>query len=71
MHEQCATHNRAVEVVLTLPATTKDIGELLSSAHASEKATNRWCLLKILSNLRFLHTKVVQLGDTLNKPSCK
>ena len=29
------------------------IGELLSSAHASEKATNRQCLLKILSNLRF------------------
>ena len=53
MHEQCATHKRAVEAVITLPATTKDVGELLSSVHASEKATNRQCLLKILSNLRF------------------
>ena len=40
MHEQCATHKRAVEAVIILPATTnfKDVGELLSSAHASEKA---------------------------------
>ena len=53
MHEQCGTHKTAVEAVITLPATTKDVGELLSSVHASEKATNRHCLLKILSNLRF------------------
>lgn len=37
-----------------MPATTRDVGELLSSAHAREKAVNRRCLLKILSNLRFL-----------------
>ena len=43
MHEQCATHKRALEAVIILPATTnfKDVGELLSSMHASEKATNR------------------------------
>ena len=43
MHEQCVTHKRAVEAVIILPATTnfKDVGELLSSVHASEKATNR------------------------------
>ena len=39
MHEQCTTHKRAVEAVIILPATTnfKDVGELLSSVHASEK----------------------------------
>ena len=31
----------------------KKDGELLSTVHVSEKATNRQCLLKILSNLRF------------------
>ena len=54
VREQCTTHKRAVEAVITLPATTKDVGELLSTVHASEKATNRQCLLKILSNLRFI-----------------
>lgn len=29
------------------------VGELLSSAHAHEKAMNRHCLLKIISTLRF------------------
>ena len=40
--------------VFTLPATTRDVGEVLSAAHALEKTENRQCLLKILSNLRFL-----------------
>ena len=37
----------AVEKILTLPATTTDVGELLSSAHAKEKALNRHCLLTL------------------------
>ena len=50
MHKQCATHKRALEAVI-LPATTnfKDVGELLSSVHASEKATNRQCLYMIVA----------------------
>ena len=43
-----------MEKVLTLPASTGDVGELLSSAHAREKAANRHCLLKVISTLRFL-----------------
>jgi hypothetical protein len=43
-----------VERILTLPATTRDVGELLSRMHTQEKAQNRQCFLKILSNLRFL-----------------
>ena len=40
--------------VFTLPPTTTDTGEALSTAHAQEKLENCQCLLKILSNLRFL-----------------
>ena len=47
-------HKEAVEKLLKLPASTRDVGELLSSAHAQEKAVNRHCLLKIISTLRFL-----------------
>ena len=53
-HETSLCHKEAVEMVLTLPATTKDVGELLSSAHAHEKAVNRHCLVKVISTLRFL-----------------
>ena len=49
---QHACHKEAVERVFTLPATTRDVGEALSAAHALEETENRWCLLKILSNLR-------------------
>ena len=51
MHEQCATHKRAVEAVIILPVTTnfKDVSELLSSVHASEKATNSQCLYMIVA----------------------
>jgi len=53
-HEASASHKEVVERVFTLPATTTDIGEVLSTVHAQEEFENRQCLLKILSNLRFL-----------------
>ena len=53
-HETSGCHKEAVEKLFTLPATTRDIGEALSAAHAEEKLENCKCLLKILSNLRFL-----------------
>ena len=57
-HEKSATYKLAVEVVLpvvlTLSQTHKDIGEMLSTSHASEKAVNRQCLMKIAQNIRFL-----------------
>ena len=51
MHEQCASHKRALEAVIILPATKnfKDVSELLSSVRASEKATNRQCLCMIVA----------------------
>ena len=39
---------------MTLPATTRDIGEMLSSSLAEEKAVARHALLKILYSLQFL-----------------
>ena len=53
-HERSLCHKEAVEKLLTLPATTTDIGEMLSSTLVQEKAENRHCLLKVLSSLRFL-----------------
>ena len=40
-------HKQAVEIVYTVPRTTPDAGELLSTAHASEKEYNRKYLLKV------------------------
>ena len=53
-HEKSATHKRAMEVVVTLSQTHRDIGEILSTNHAFEKAVNRQCLMKIAENIRFL-----------------
>lgn len=53
-HEKSLCHKEAVEKLLTLPATTTDIGEMFSSTLAQEKAENRHCLLKVLETLRFL-----------------
>ena len=52
-HDRSDCHKEAVERLLTLPANTRDVGDL-SAEHEEEKATNRKNLLKILSNLRFL-----------------
>jgi len=63
-HEKSATHKRAVESVITIPQTTRDVGELLSSVHAAEKCTNQQCLVTIAENVRFLARKGIALrGD--------
>ena len=43
-----------MEVVVTLSQTHRDIGEILSTCHAFEKAVNRQCLMKIAENIKFL-----------------
>ena len=43
-----------MDIMVTIPATTRDIGELLSLEHFRQKADNMACLLKVLSNIRFL-----------------
>ena len=53
-HELSATHKEAVEMILTLPTTTKNVGSLLSRQYSQQVATNRKMLLKITSTIRFL-----------------
>lgn len=49
---QC--HKDAVQMTTTLPATTRDVGEMLSSQLAREREEHRKKFLKLLSNARFL-----------------
>ena len=53
-HVQSKCHAEAVKVVVTLPKTTKDVGEQLSRAHRMEKEQARDMLRLILSSVRFL-----------------
>ena len=63
-HQQSSCHREAVEVVITLPATTKDVGEQLVQQLAKEKESNRKMLLKILSSIRYLARQGLALrGD--------
>ena len=49
---QC--HKDAVLKTITLPATTGNVGEILSSQLAKQRLERRKCFLKLLSNARFL-----------------
>ena len=53
-HEKTATHETAVEVMITLPRTTGNVGEMLSSTLATEKCNNRPSLLKFAESIKFL-----------------
>lgn len=53
-HEMSRCHKDAVLKTVTLPATTQNVGELLSSELAKERLERRQCFLKLLSNVRFL-----------------
>ena len=73
-HTDSTTHKAAVEVVITLPKTTGDVGELLSSAHAAEKESNRKCLATIAQCIRFLHGRhlhYVEMVMNMIAISCK
>ncbi len=59
----------AVLKTITLPATTKDIGESLLSQLAKDRLERRQCFLKLLSNVRFLARQALPLrggGDESN-----
>ena len=63
-HESSDCHKEAVIVSIDLPRTCPDVGEMLSSQHSQLKKENRECLLKILSNLKFLARQGIPLrGD--------
>ena len=52
-HQASTCHRDAVLKTITLPATTRDVGESLSVQHAQQKLERRQCFLKLLSNVRF------------------
>ena len=50
--------------VITIPSTTRDIGEQQSQIHCQKKATNRRMFLKVLSSIRYLARQGLALrGD--------
>ena len=49
-----AAHKTALQLVIDIPSSYADVGEMLSSEYAQEKRINKQCLLKILSNVAFL-----------------
>ena len=59
-------HSEAVESVITLPRTTKDIGELMSSNHKRDNETAREMLQIILSTARFLARQGLVLCGSKN-----
>ena len=68
-HEGSDCHKRSIEAIVTLPLQCKDIGEQLSNQVASEKRDNQQCLLKVLSNLRYLARQGIAIrgdGDESN-----
>ena len=63
-HDSSNSHQEAVEKIVTLPRTTRDIGELLSAAQKTEKLHNRQIFLKILSSIQFFTKQSLPLrGD--------
>ena len=53
-HEQSKCHLESMELMVTLPHSVQDIGEVLSSAHAQGKSMNRKTFIKILQNIQYL-----------------
>ena len=53
-HEGSRCHRDALLKMVTLPATTRDIGESLSKQHSKEKLEHRQYFLKLLANVKFL-----------------
>ena len=63
-HESSRCHKDSVLKTVTLPATTRDVGESLSSQLAKDRLERRQCFLKLLSNVRFLARQALPLrGD--------
>ena len=53
-HEKSLCHKLGVEKLCTIPATCRNVGEMLCNSLAVEKANNRHCVLKVVSGLEFL-----------------
>ena len=54
IHASSKCHKEAVLKMVTLPSSTKNVAESLSTQVTREKLERRQCFLKVLSNVRFL-----------------
>ncbi len=54
IHASSKCHKEAVLKMVTLPSSTKNVDEALSTQLRKEKLERRQCFLKVLSNVRFL-----------------
>ena len=50
-YENIASHCEAVDVLLKIPSTIQDVGDILNVANAETKAESRQMLLLIISGL--------------------
>ena len=68
-HEVSGCHREAVDVVITLPHTTRDIGEQLSLQYNKNKKSNQPILLQKLRSIRYLARQgspLIGAGDDSN-----
>ena len=53
-----------MDVTINIPCTSRDMGDMLSSAHIQQTALNRHYLIKVAQNIRFLSRQGIALhGD--------
>ena len=63
MHKDSACHKQALQLIVVLPACCPNVGKMLSKEHADWKKDSRQCLLRVLSNIRFLTQQGIALRD--------
>ena len=66
-HEDTAARKVAVDVSINIPRTSRDVGDMLSSAHTQQKALNRHYLIKVAQNIRFLSRQGIALRGDADK----
>ena len=68
-HQQTKAHHEAVEAIVTLPKSTKDVVEQLDRGHNAEKECARDMLRLILASIRFLARQELALHEDVEESS--
>ena len=66
-HERYGTHKMAVECLVTLPTSYRNVGEMLSSQYALDKQSNWDYLLKVVQNVQFLARQGIAMRGDLDE----
>ena len=53
-HEVSRSYKGAFQVMVVTPSTCRDVVDMIVKQHKQEKMHNRQCLLKIISNVKFI-----------------